>query len=196
MSSCGAILLAGGQSRRMGRDKALLPFGTEVLAERLYRMLSATCSEVVVVRDPARGFPVPDARLVADRHLDRGPMEAVATGLEALAADRALVVACDMPFVTPGVLARLMAVDPASPLVIPRTERGLEPLLAVYSRSVLPVLRRHLEAGERRLQQVLEHVPHRELPASALLDLDPDARCFWNLNHPEAYDRALRELEG
>ncbi|HEY9854197.1 MAG TPA: molybdenum cofactor guanylyltransferase, partial [Stenomitos sp.] len=95
MSSCAGILLAGGQSRRMGRDKALLPFGAEALAERLYHVLASTCSEVVVIRDPAKGFPVPEARVIGDRHPDRGPLEGIATGLEQIRADRAIVVACD-----------------------------------------------------------------------------------------------------
>lgn len=194
MSSCGAILLAGGQSRRMGRDKALLPFGTEVLAERLYRMLAATCSEVVVVRDPARGFPVPGARLVADRHPDRGPMEAVATGLEQIRADRAIVVACDMPFVTEGVVRFLQDFDPGACLVVPRTDRGLEPLMAVYARDLAPELRRLLAAGERRLRVITERIPFRELPVALLADLDPEGRAFRNLNHPEAYQAAIRDL--
>lgn len=199
MTSCGAILLAGGQSRRMGRDKALLPFGSEALAERLYHRLEACCSQVVVVRDPARGFPVPGALLVPDRYLDRGPLEGIASGLEALETERAVVVACDMPFVSPAVLTRLMAYDPQAPVVMPRTERGLEPLLAVYARRTLSGLRAFLDAGERRPQRLAEVLVVREIGGSALRDLDPTGRCFWNLNHPPAYEEALRlmaELDG
>jgi len=194
MMSCAGILLAGGQSRRMGQDKALLPFGTEALAERLYRVLEATCSEVVVIRDPQKGFPVAGARVVGDRYPDRGPLEGIATGLEQVQAERAVVVACDMPFVGRDVLTFLQAFDPEASLVIPRTERGLEPLLAVYARHLLPELRRLLDAGERRIRAIAEGLSYRELPMSLLADIDPDGRAFWNLNHPEAYQAALRAL--
>lgn len=195
MRPCSAILLAGGESRRMGRDKALLPFGPEALAERLYRLLAASCAEVVVVRSPERGFPVPAARLVPDRHPNRGPLEGIASGLEALNGERALVVACDMPFLTQPVIERIMAFDPDTPALVPRSDRGLEPLLGVYACSLVPHMRRRLEEGERRLQRLLEEVGFRELPATALADLDPQGRTFWNLNHPEAYQAALRVLE-
>lgn len=188
-------MLAGGQSRRMGQDKALLPFGPEALAARLHRLLEASCAEVVVVRSPERGFPVPHARLVADRYPDRGPMEGLASGLEALEAERALVVACDMPFLTSKVLERLMAFDPAAPAVVIRSERGLEPLLGVYARAVLPELRRMLESGERRLRAFLASLAVTELPASALADLDPEGLTLRNLNHPETYQEALRAFE-
>lgn len=192
MGSFAAILLAGGQSRRMGRDKALLPFGSEAVSERLYGILSACASEVVVVRDPRRGFPVPGARLVGDRHPGRGPLEAIATGLEAIACERAVVVACDMPFVDREIIERLTRIDPEAALVIPRTERGLEPLLAVYARPLAPAMRQLLEAGERRIQAILSLAPACEVPAWTL---DPTLKAFWNLNRPEDYRAALEELD-
>lgn len=192
MGSFAAILLAGGQSRRMGRDKALLPFGPEPIAERLYGILAGCASDVVVVRDPHQGFPVAGARLIGDRHPGRGPLEGIATGLEHIACERAVVVACDMPFVDRAVIERLACLDPEADLVIPRTERGLEPLLAVYARRLAPAMRQVLEAGERRIQAILALSPAREVPARSL---DPSGRAFWNLNHPEDYRSALASLD-
>lgn len=194
MSPCAGILLAGGQSRRMGQDKAMLPFGSEPLGARLFRLLDAACAEVVVIRDPELGFPVPGARLVSDHYPERGPMEGIASGLEAINSDRALVMACDMPFVSRAIVDRLCTFAPEAPAVVPRGPRGLEPLLAVYSRALLPDLRRHLEGGERRIQRLLPILGYRELPYSELTGLDPELRSFWNLNDPEAYHLALQAL--
>lgn len=195
MTPCAGILLAGGESRRMGRDKALLPFGDAPVGARLYHLLATTCSEVVVVRPPELGFPVPGARLVGDRHPGRGPLEAIATGLEHVGAPRALVLACDMPFVGAEVVRFLQRQDPAAGLVVPRTERGLEPLLAVYARALLPRIRQLLASGERRLQALCADVPCVEVPSASLEGLDPAGRTFWNLNRPEEYAAALEAPE-
>lgn len=186
-----AILLAGGASRRMGQDKTLLSVGGRPLAAVLHERLAAVFPEVVVVvRDPA-AFPVPGARLLTDRHPGRGPLEGLASGLHALASDRALVVACDMPFLDVPVL-RLLACQPDdAEAIVPVSPIGREPLCAIYARRILPRLDAALEGGERRMTAFLDALQVRELPVAAFAPLDPAGRTFWNLNRPEDYARAI-----
>lgn len=179
----------------MGKDKALLPFGAETLAIRAYRLLEAVCSEVVVVRDPTLGFPIAGARMEGDRFPGCGPLEGLASGLEAIQAERAIVLACDMPFASVSLLRYLLAFEPAAEVVIPATPRGLEPMLAVYARRVLPVLRAQLAGGARRMADLLAVVEPKLVPYEALLKIDPSGRAFWNLNAPDAYQSALNSLE-
>lgn len=188
------LLLAGGRSSRMGQDKALLPFGADPLALRAYHLLEAVCSEVVVLRDPALGFPVAHARRVSDRFPGCGPLEGLASGLEAIEAERALVLACDMPFVPLELLRYLLAVYPAADAVIPESPQGLEPMLAVYAQRVLPVLREQLARGARRMLDLFTVIEPQRVPHEALRQFDPSDRAFWNLNSPESYRSALNSL--
>lgn len=190
-----AILLAGGMSRRMGRDKARLPVEGEPMAARVYRLLSEAFPEVVVVTNRPEEFPVPGARMVGDRHPGRGPLEGLASGLEAIQGASALLVACDMPFLTRDLLSFLASQEADAEVIVPVSPRGPEPLLAVYSRRVLPVARELLERGERRMEGLMKAVPTWEIPPDQLLPHDPERRAFWNLNYPEEYRAALDALE-
>lgn len=190
-----AILLAGGNSRRMGKDKSLLPFGAEHLAERIYRKLAAVFPEVVVVTNRPEDFPVAGARMVGDRYPNRGPLEGLASALEALQGEGALLAACDMPFLSPELLAYLSAQELDADAVVPMSPRGPEPFLALYSRRLLPTAREILDRGERRMASLLSAVAVREIPCEVLGGHDPGARSFWNINRPEDYQAALAVWE-
>lgn len=179
----------------MGKDKSLLPFGTEHLAERIYRKLAAVFPEVVVVTNRPEDFPVAGARMVGDRHPNRGPLEGLASALEALQGEGALLAACDMPFLSPELLAYLSAQELDADAVVPLSSRGPEPFLALYSRRLLPIARELLDRQERRMAGLLSAVAVREIPCEVLERHDPGARSFWNINRPEDYQAALAVWE-
>lgn len=181
----GGILLAGGESRRMGRDKAALRLGARTLAELAHAALSAVCAELVVVTWDGADAPLAGARIIGDHHPGRGPLEGVASGLEALGTERAIVLACDMPFATPALLAHLASLAPGAEAVVPVTADGPQPLLAVYARRTWPALRALLDGGERRMGAWLATLDVAWVEATALAPYDPDGRAFWNLNRPE-----------
>jgi molybdopterin-guanine dinucleotide biosynthesis protein A len=186
-----AILLAGGESRRMGRDKTQLPFEGRPLVVRMVERLTAVFPEVVVVvREPA-GFPLAGVRLLTDRHPGRGPLEGLATGLSAIRSDRALVVACDMPLLDIPVLRLLAAEADDADVIVPVSDTGPEPLCAVYARRLLPRLDAALASGERRMKAWLATLDAREMPPDAFASVDPEGHAFLNLNRPEDYARAI-----
>ncbi len=186
-----AILLAGGQSRRMGRDKVHLPYQGVPMAARVYGLLAEVFPTVLVV-GRIEGFPVPGARCIADRRPGLGPLEGLVSGLEALDAPRALLVACDMPDLQLPLLRAMAAHAEDADALVPHSARGPEPLLAVYSRRVLPGLRAFLEAGERSARRFLETIPTTPLPLEVVRHHDPEGLSFRNLNRPDDLEAALR----
>jgi molybdenum cofactor guanylyltransferase len=185
------IMLAGGQSRRMGRDKALLPLpGTsrETFVEHLTETLKPLCSEVVlVVRDAfqaSRYSELADARIVTDRAPGVGPLMGLYSGLSAVQAPRALVTAVDMPFVQRAILAFLLAQASDEVVLVPMVDNVPQVLLAVYPRAVLPLLEALLHAGRRDLRALLEVAPVRYIEEAQLRTVEPGLRSFVNVNTP------------
>jgi molybdopterin-guanine dinucleotide biosynthesis protein A len=178
----GAVLL-GGASRRMGRDKATLTLDGVAFATRVARTLATLCEEVWLVG----GEPPPDApgRAVPDPPGPTCALRGLATALAATQAPRVLVLATDLPLVSPPLLLALLARDDAD-VVLPRSPRGLEPLCAVYRREpALAAARRRLSEGRLSLHGILDVLPCRTIEPEELARLDPDGLALRNLNSPE-----------
>ena len=176
----GAVILAGGRSRRMGQCKAELVLGGETLLARTVRQL-ADCSELwLSANDPklAEGLPV---RLAVDRYPGAGPLAGLEAVLSAAVCDALVCVPCDLPNLTadvPRMLAERFSPE-LDALVLADSGGRLHPLCGVYHRRALPAIRRQLEQGERR---VLDLLPH--LRWARLSGVVPD-RVLYNLNTPE-----------
>ena len=199
----GGIVLCGGQSSRMGTPKAWLPFGTELMLPRVVRVVAEAVDVVVVVAAPGQDVPPlpPGVRIVRDEVEGRGPLGGLAAGLAALegVADVAYLSSCDVPLLTPA-FARRVVERLSSPTLLvgagedkaaaPFAHGRLHPLSAAYSLSVLPVVRGLLAAGHLRMTGLFLHVPTRLIEARELPDLDS----LRNVNTPDEYAAALREL--
>jgi molybdopterin-guanine dinucleotide biosynthesis protein A len=178
----GAVLV-GGRSRRMGQDKALLGFlGGQPLAEMLVGELAGVCDEVLLVGGDRARFALQGARWVPDPPVGSGPVAGILSALEAARYDFCLVLACDMPLVSRALLQAL-ASEPRDYDVLgyPRAS-GIEPLLAIYRQTCIPVLRGLLAEGELRAGEVAARVRTRPLPPSVLAEADPDSLCAVNVN--------------
>lgn len=147
------LVLAGGSGSRLGRPKATVVVRGRTLTERAVDLLAARCDPVVVVSRPDVPLPSLDVAVVFDRRGVRGPMNALASGLEAVTTDDVLVLACDLPFTGP-VLDRLLAA-PAGTTVAARDER-IQPLCARYPRvATLEACRKLGAQGVRRMTSLL-----------------------------------------
>jgi molybdopterin-guanine dinucleotide biosynthesis protein A len=189
----GGIVLCGGRSSRMGRAKAWLPFGDELMLQRIVRVVGEVVSPVVVVAAPGQDVPPlpPGVRIVRDDAEGRGPLQGLAAGLAALEGhvDAAFVASCDVPLLT-AAFVRAVVESLTADIAVPFTDR-LHPLAAAYRLSVLPDVRELLAANTFRLQALFDRVPTRFLVADQL----PDADSLRNLNTPEEYEAALRRTE-
>jgi molybdopterin-guanine dinucleotide biosynthesis protein A len=196
------VALAGGASRRMGRDKTALLIGGQPLLRRSVARLRLALAEVIVVGSPALAPLIPETRIVADDWPGRGPLGALTTALRTLdegavgeGAGWALLVACDMPFTQPALLramARLALTTPEAQAVALRGPRGLEPLHAVYASACLPLaLARLSTGGDASLQGLLATLRVCEVAPEDARRLDPLGRSTFNANTPEDWRRAL-----
>ncbi len=193
----GGVVLCGGRSSRMGRPKAWLPFGGELLLPRVVRLLGEAVDPVVVVAAPGQDLPpLPDhVAVVRDEVEGRGPMQGLAAGLKALAgrADAAYLSSCDAPLLRPAFVRRLIELLGAAAACVPRVGDYYHPLAAVYRLEVGDAVGRLLAANRLSLTALFDAVPTRVVGAAELADVDPALQTLRNLNTPEEYEAALRE---
>ncbi len=183
-----AAVLVGGASRRMGRPKAELPYGAQTLAEFQARRLSDIFEEVFLVAKEAPDFPIGPARVLLDRVAERAAIHGLVRALEE-AADRVFVLGVDLPAVSPALLRAIAAraLASAAPAVVPRADGRLQPLAAVWRRSVLETARRRIEAGELSLHGLAEAAGAEIFEEAEWHALDPSGAAFANLNTLEEY---------
>ena len=192
-----AVILAGGQSRRLGRDKAVEPFSGEPLIRRVIRLASEAISAsqvVVVVADANRAAALPlDAHhhTAVDVFPDCGSLGGIYTGLNASSTDWSLVTACDMPFLSAALLAHMAGLRDGVDAVVPVLDDRPEPTHALYTRRCLPAIEKRLRAGQLKISGFFDDVAVRYVPESDIRNFDPDLLSFFNINRPEDLARAM-----
>ncbi|MGE0823877.1 MAG: molybdenum cofactor guanylyltransferase [Candidatus Binatia bacterium] len=191
MLTASAIILVGGKSSRMGRAKALLPFDDEPILVHSVRTLREIVTDVVVVAAPQQEVPPLPATVIRDDIPHQGPVGGLFYGLRAVQHELCFVTACDAPFLHRRLVEHLFTLAPHYDAVVPRWRAQLQPLHAVYHRSVLPLLRAQLDQGELRLLSLLSKVRIREVSNEELQRFDDVDMSFHNLNRPEDYAEAL-----
>ena len=189
--SAAAVILTGGKSSRMGRPKALLPFDGEPLIAHTVRTLRHLFSDIVVVAAPEQELPPLPVTLVRDEVAYQGPVEGILYGLRAAHAEIAFVTSCDAPFLNLDLIAFFVAQLTDYDVVVPYWQERLQPLHAVYRRSVAPLLQEQLERGELRPIFLYKKVRTREVSPEEIRRFDPEGLSFRNLNSPEDYQAAL-----
>jgi molybdopterin-guanine dinucleotide biosynthesis protein A len=193
----GGIVLCGGQSSRMGRPKAWLPFAGEIMLPRVVRLLGAAVRPVVVVAAPGQEVPPlpPEVAVVRDEEKGRGPLQGLAAGLAALEgkAEAAYLSSSDVPLLRPAFVRRLVELLGDAVVCVPRVGDYHHPLAAVYRLSVAGAVARLLAADRLRPFFLFEAVPTRVVAATELADVDPTFQTLRNLNTPEEYEAALRD---
>jgi molybdopterin-guanine dinucleotide biosynthesis protein A len=193
----GGVILCGGESKRMGLPKAWLPFGGELMLPRVVRLLGEAVSPLVVVAAPGQDVPPlpPDVTVVRDDEKGRGPLQGLAAGLRALhgRADAAYASSCDVPFLKPAFVRRLIDLLGDHHICVPRVGDYHHPLAAVYRVGVVAAVERLLSENRLRPVFLFDAVPTRVVEAAELADADPSFQTLRNLNTPEDYEAALGE---
>ena len=187
---CSLVILAGGLSRRMGRDKAALPAGDGTLIEHLARRLAPVVEETIVAGGSVTPN-LPDVRLVADRADGLGPLGGMHAGLTAARYPHVWVVACDLPDVQPAVVTRLGEMSAGYDAVVPRIGGEPQGVCALYLRSLASRIDGLLNAGERSIRSLLAASNVRYVTAEELRTVDPELRSFRNINTPADYEAWL-----
>ena len=187
-----AIVLAGGGSRRMGADKALMPFRGMTLLDNAIEIGLRACGTVIVVGPAKAAVAKPIGVIVVpDLFPGAGPLGGIITGLKAAPEGYHAVYGCDMPFVNPSLLMKLIDCAQGWDCAVPEVGGSLEPLCAVYHTRCASELRSQLEAGQRAVHRAIGCLRLCTVPETILREIDPDLKSFVNLNTPEEFDRLI-----
>jgi molybdopterin-guanine dinucleotide biosynthesis protein A len=184
---------AGGESRRMGQDKALLPFLGKPLIERVINRVVSLGDELIITTNRPEKYLNFKLPLFQDLLPGFGALGGLYTALSVCRFPVICVVACDMPFVNTGILMRSFEILEAenADVVIPKTANGFEPFHAVYRRDTcLPAIKDALQSGEKRLISWFSQVRVVTFPESELSLHDPQGLAFMNLNTREDLENA------
>ena len=210
-------ILAGGDSLRMGQDKALLPVGRQVAIERVLQQVSPLSNDVILVAntpdryrdyfrrsadegahvsEPSEAWEgstpphaAPRYRPVADVYPGKGALGGMYTAIDAAHHPWCLVVACDMPFLNTALLSHLISLAPGFDVVIPRLEHGLETMHAVYSKDCLDPIVTRLRTNQLKIVDFFDDVRVRVVTRDEVTRFDPDFRSFLNMNTPDDWER-------
>lgn len=193
------IILAGGRSSRMGTDKALLPLTNaphSTFLAHLAATLSPLCDEVILVaRDAAQAahyrVAAADNRIITDKVPDNGPLMGIYSGLSAIQAAKALVVAVDMPFAQTALVSMLLARAGTDVITVPVVNDIPQVLFAVYPRSLMPLIETTIAQGRRDPRSLLASSPVQYIDEAQLRMVDPQLRSFINVNTPEEWREYL-----
>jgi molybdopterin-guanine dinucleotide biosynthesis protein A len=184
---------AGGESRRMGQDKALMPFHGRPLIQRVIDRLSPIADEVIVTTNSPGNYRFLGLPLFPDLKPGRGALGGLYTALSSATGDVVAVVACDMPFASGSLIeaASGLLVEEGADVVIPDSGGNLEPMHALYRRKTcLPAIESAIEADKWKLISWFPQVEVRILQPDEIKEYDPSGLAFWNLNTPEEFAEA------
>ena len=191
----GGIVLCGGRSSRMGRAKAMLPFGPELMLQRVVRLLGEVVTTIVVVAAPDQELPElpPHVLIARDEQEGRGPLEGLCAGLSAIQSHvtTAFATSCDVPLLEPAVVRHMLEALGDCEAAVPVEGQFHHPLAAAYRVTVLPHIRELLAADRLRPFFLFERVQTHRVPVERLRAFDPDLRSLMNLNTPDDYRQAL-----
>ena len=189
IEGCTAIVMAGGDSSRMGTDKASLLLDGQTLLQSVMATMQQLFPQVIVsVRQPRAGIDLPQ---VCDEQPNGGPLAGLVASLGKIETPWAFMVACDMPFVVPEVVELLAKYRLQHEAVVPVVHGHPQPLAAFYAASCLGPLRASLAAQQKSLRNVLKQLDVRYVDEAEMLEADPLLRSFFDLDTPQDVAAAM-----
>jgi molybdopterin-guanine dinucleotide biosynthesis protein A len=178
-------ILAGGQSKRIRRDKAFLEVDGSPLIERILVRVKPLTDDLFISTNSPEKYQQFGLRTVADVYPNKAALGGIYSALKAARHDYVLIVACDMPFLNIDLLQHLINLAPTAEVIIPLIEPSLyEPLFAVYSKNCLPVIKSQLLANRLRIFDFFDEVSVRYVEQDEVAKFDPNFHSFINVNTP------------
>jgi molybdopterin-guanine dinucleotide biosynthesis protein A len=196
-----AVILAGGKSLRMGRDKALLKIGPQTIVEYQLQRLSPLFEELLLSTNSPEKLAHLGLEMVEDVLPGRGPLVGIYSSLLRARYPHLFAIACDMPFISSELINYMKGICKDYDVTVPETERGLEPLHAIYSKTCLPVMKKYIaKGGKGRVIEFFPEVKVRvinqgEISKLTVGEAGVTPSPFLNFNTPEEYQKALEALE-
>jgi molybdopterin-guanine dinucleotide biosynthesis protein A len=190
-----SIILAGGKSSRLGQSKALQVIEGKNLIQWVIDRLAMLSTEIIIATAHGESIPCSSAvrtKTVADIYPGKGPLTGIYSGLMASSGSRAIVVGCDTPFLSVGLLEYMARICSIFDVVVPRIKNKLEPLCAVYSKNCLIPIRGLLEQDEQRIRKLYSKVKVKYVEEDEINRFDAEHLSFFNVNSQADLDRASK----
>lgn len=188
-----AVILAGGKSSRMGQDKAFLKIGNRTIVEYQLQRLSPLFEELLLSTNLPEKFAHLGLETVQDFIPDRGPLVGIYSSLLKARYSHLFAIACDMPFISPGLITYMKESCKDYDVTVPETERGLEPLHAIYSKTCLPVMKEYVgkKDGKGRVIEFFPQVKVRVVTKEEISSIPGGNEAFLNFNTMEEYQKQV-----
>ena len=183
-----AAILAGGKSQRFGSNKALAPWFACRVIDAVVQAAKEVCQEVIIIAKDAGPYSSLGLPVYPDIVSGEGPMAGLQSALYHAKAERVLLLGCDMPLLNPELLKWMWEIPTLAPIVIPGTPQGLEPLHAIYHKSLFYLVNHQISAGRLSLQSFIRGLPHLTVDIRKRY---PSTKYLSSANTPEE----LAELE-
>ncbi|MCF6158910.1 MAG: molybdenum cofactor guanylyltransferase [wastewater metagenome] len=184
-----AIILAGGKSRRMGSHKSFLKYGDKTFIEHQIVKLRRIFSEVILSANDHTLYRSLDVPIISDVIQERGPLSGICAGLMYAKSRHAFVIACDMPFIHEKVILYLKEYVNDYDVVVPGTDRGLEPMHAFYSKNCIDPMFRCIKENRLRIVDFFPEVKVKVVDTAEFREPDIFQKTLINLNTPEEYKK-------
>ena len=197
--NCTGVILAGGLNRRLpGKKKTFHKIGNQMILDTIYNAFRPIFQEIIIVVNDPLDFLDWDLMVARDIIPTRNALAGLHTGLFYSSNDYAYVTACDTPFINTRVIEYMIdQIQPGDEVIVPRTDDGLEPLSAVYSKSCIPMIEKNLAEQIFMIKRFFKKARVKEIPVATLKELDPAMEFIFNINTPNDLDRARkREWNG
>ena len=193
---CGGFILAGGDSTRMGRDKALLVLAGTPMIVRMAKLVASVIGTAPTVIGASKAYAHLRLSVAEDDWPGAGPLGGIATALRVSKFDWNLVLACDLPYLTAPWLAYVLsrARKSQAEAVLPKNLSGAEPLCSMYHKRCEPTLRCALQSGTRKVTEGLSNLRLETIEPGEWQRFDSDGLLFKNMNSPADYEEAKRRF--
>lgn len=186
------VLLAGGKSSRMKKDKAFLEMDGQPLAERSLKVLKSVFSEVLISTNKPELFARYELPIIQDEVFNRGPLEGLYQGLNAATHDVVFFAACDMPFLEKDLIRFLAKWSVDYDVVVPKLQTGLHPLHAFYHRRCLSAIKNNLKAGRLKIIDFYSACSVKYVDETEMGQFFNLSKVFCNVNTPEEWSHINR----
>lgn len=181
------IVLAGGKSSRMGRNKAFLEWQGHPLIERSLQVLRPIFSEIIISTNNPELYEPYEVKTVQDIYVDQGPLGGLHACLGEAQNDYSFFVACDMPFLDPEVIRFLAELTGKESVIVPDVAGGLHPLHAFYHKNCLPIIEKKLKAKRLKLIEIYQECNVRYVREEEFRGFPEVRQTFSNINTPQEW---------
>jgi molybdopterin-guanine dinucleotide biosynthesis protein A len=189
------VILSGGKSIRMGKNKAFIQVEGVPIIERIHNLFRKLFREVIIVTNEKDLFSNFDAKIFSDLIPDKGALGGLYTGIVFSSFYYSFCVACDMPFIKKSLVQYLIENAANEDVIVPRTKDGLQPLHAIYSKNCVDAIRRSIEEGKSKIIDIYDQVNVKIVDEKDFLCFDPGRESFINVNTPEELVSLRRNRE-